>query len=241
MSKYSHDLIGILRGASLIASASIRSQERYLKHLWSHSSVREAIENGVKETSECTKKAINSPTQEFQNINEFVKESVARSSVVMEGLRQYMSNGRSSMPIGSIELSKDENSKSYSTIKSIPNLDIASITLKELENLLAEHNKIREVNLKIDSEFKPKKVKKKKDNEEPPKVEVIRNVIEPTPNVIKDEKQVESMMNFITNFDRQPSNEIVHKAVPEVSLFTLSSFELRQNIKIPPSSKYSLP
>jgi hypothetical protein len=233
MSKYSHDLIGLLRGASLIASASIRSQEQYLKHIWSHSSVREAVENGVKQTSECTKKVINSPSQEFQNINDLVKESVQRSSIVIEGLRQYMSNGRSSMPVGSFELSSDEKSKSYSTIKNIQNLDIASITLKELENLLAEHNKIREVNLKIDSEFKPKKTKKKKEAE-PPKVEEVRKVVEPTLSVINDEKQVETMMNFITNFDRQAVPEIVHKAVPEVSFYFL---QLRIKTKYRNSTK----
>jgi aarF domain-containing kinase len=225
MSKYSHDLIGLLRGASLIASASIRCQERYLKHVWSHSSVREAIENGVKQTSDCTKKVINTPTQELQSINALVKESAERSAVVIEGLRQYMSSGRNSMPLGSVDLSQDEQSKSYSTIKNIQNLDIASITLKELENLLAEHNKIRDVNPKIGSEFKPIKSRKNKE-EEPPKVQEIKKVVEPTPSVIKDEKLVENMMSFITNYDKKPVEEIVHKAVPEVSkIFTFSNCE----------------
>lgn len=218
MSKYSQDIIGILRGIGLIASASIRTQEQYVKHLWSHSSVREAVENGVKQTSECGKKVVNNPSQEIQNLGNFLKESVERSSVVAEGFRQYMSNGRSSMPMGAIELSHDDKTKSYSTIKNIPNLDIASITLKELENLLAEHNKIREVNLKIDDDFKAKKSKKKK----APKIEELKvSPVEPvsvSPNVIEDEKQVESVMNFITNFDRKPGDEKVEKvAVPEVS------------------------
>lgn len=223
MSRYSQDLIGLLRGVKLVASASIRTQEQYIKHIWSHSSVREAIESGVKQTSECGKKIAQNPSQEIQNLNHFIKESVERSSVVVEGLRQYMSNGRSSMPVGSVELSHDSSSKSYSTIKNIQNLDIASITLKELENLLAEHNKIREVNLKIDDDFMPKKSKMKKD-ENPPKIEEVKiSKVEAQPvsaplNVIEDEKQVESMMKFITNYDRKPEEQKVEKvAVPEVS------------------------
>jgi hypothetical protein len=222
MSKYSQDLIGLLRGAKLIASASIRAQEQYFKHIWSHSSVREAIESGVKQTSECGKKITQNPSQEFQNLNQFVKESVERSSVVVEGVRQFMSNNKSSMPIGSVDLAQDSSSKSFSSIKNIKNLDIASITLKELENLLAEHNKIREVNLKIDDDFKPTKSKKKKD-EKLPKIEEVKiskpveAVIAPA-SVIEDEKQVASMMNLITNFDRKPSEEKIEKVpVPEVS------------------------
>ncbi len=221
MSKYSHDLIGILRGIKLIASASVRTQEEYVKHIWSHSSVRDAFENGVKQTSECSKKLMNNPSQEFQNLNHFLKESAERSSVVVEGLRQYMSSGKSSSPVGAIEVSKDSSTKSYSTIKNIQNLDIASITLKELENLLAEHNKIREVNLKIDDESKKTKKKKKEkilkaEGEEATKIQPSNTV--PTPEVVKDEKQVESMMKFITNYDREPSEEKIGKVpVPEVS------------------------
>lgn len=224
MSKYSSDILGLLRGVGLIASASLRTQEQYLKHILSHSSVKEAIENGVKQTSECTKNTLNNPSKEFQNINHFVKESVERSAVVIEGLRQYMSNGRSSAPIGSIEFSDDEKSKSYSSIKNIQNLDIASITLKELENMLAEHNKIREVNLRIEDDFKPKKKKVVL----LPKIEEVKKVpVIPSQEIVEDEKQVQSMMKFITNFDREQVKEkTVSVPVPEVSIFfTSSSFE----------------
>lgn len=212
MSKYSHDLIGILRGIQLVASASLKTQESYVKHVWSHSSVREAIENNVNKTSECSKKVMQNPSQEFQNVNHYLKETFQRSSVVLEGFRQYMSNGRSSDPIGGIEISQDSKTKSYSTIKNIQNLDIASITLNELENLLAEHNKIRKVNLRIDEKFKPKKLKNDKKSEklvaqevklEAAKPEPPVQIIDTQPNasVQKDEKQVENMMKFITTYD----------------------------------------
>jgi hypothetical protein len=246
MSKYSQDLVGILRGVQLVAGASLRAQEQYLKHLWSHSSVREAVETNVKQTQECSKKVIENPGQEFQNVNHYIKETFQRSSVVLEGLRQYMSNGRSSEPIGSVEISQDSKSRSYSTIKNIQNLDIASITLKELENLLAEHNKIREVNLRIDENFKPKKIKNGKKNEKVQqaneeavrKAEPVLKVVESLPpppspplvqkSVVKDEKQVESMMKFITDYDRKQPTSSPEKKMPEVSKKPYCSCRRRQ-------------
>lgn len=226
MSKYPHDLFGILRGIQLVASASLKSQEAFLKEVWSHSSVREAISNNIKQTSECGKKVIDNPAKEFQNINVFLKESFERSSVAMEGLRQYMSNSRSSFPIGAIEISEDKKSKSYSSIKNIKNLDIASITLKELENVLAEHNKIREVNLRLDENFVPKKTKDDKDNHKVTQkaTKSLQDNLkeekpEPPPSVIEDEKKVENMMKFITNYDKPVSSEGTQKvsSVLEVS------------------------
>ncbi|KAG5680779.1 hypothetical protein PVAND_010265 [Polypedilum vanderplanki] len=252
MSKYSSDLIGILRGAQLVASASIKSQEQYLKHIWSHSSVRDAIETNVKQTQECTKKIIENPAQEFQNVNHYIKETFGRGSVVVEGLRQYMANGRSSEPIGVIEVSEDSKSKSYSTIKNIQNLDIASVTLKELENLLAEHNKIREVNLSIDENFKPKKSKNEKALIIEPSKEIILEpkkeiILQPNKDIIvhpenesiskpdnivdamssvqpnktvEDEKQVDDMMKFITEYDKKPNSSATeNKGVPEVRYY----------------------
>lgn len=213
----------------MVASASVKTQEAYLKHLWSHSSVREAVEKSAAQTSECGKKVMSNPSQELQNVGNILKETFERSSVVVEGIRQYTAAGRTSHPIGDIEIAG--GTKSYSTIKNIKNLDIASITLKELENLLAEHNKIREVNLRLDENFKPKAKKKKAEVKQvesikapEPKIqkapEPPKPKIQPTASVASDEKQVESVMKFITNFDRPlsaPSSDDTTSSVPEVS------------------------
>jgi hypothetical protein len=128
----------------------------------------------------------------------------------VEGIRQFAASARSSNAVGNFE--NFSETKSSSTIK---NLDIASITLKELENLLAEHNKMREVNLRLDEKPKLKKPKKVEMKPEPAVVEVkvdpvpvpAKIKVEPAPNITKDEKQVESVMNFITNYDRQPISQ----------------------------------
>ena len=232
MNKYTQDIFGIIKGIQLIANASLKTQEAYLKHIWSNSSVREAIDNNLKQTAECGKKVMSNPSEELQNINNILKESVSRSSVVVDGLRQYMSSGRSSLPIGSLDFSNDKTSKSYSSLNNIKDLDIASITLKELENMLAEHNKIREVNLRIDEKVKPKKHKKIKhegkldlienipvtSTHSEPQIEVVKQ--KASPSVLQDEKQVQTMMSFITNFDKSPVKEEVKQKAPvqEVSM-----------------------
>lgn len=224
----SQDILGLIRGIQLVASASVKTQEAYLKHLWSHSSVRDAIEKSATQTSECGKKVVTNPGQELQNVGNILKETFERSSVVMEGIKQYTASGRTTYPIGEIESAN--GTKSYSTIKNIKNLDIASITLKELENLLSEHNKMREVTLRLDDDFKSKAKKAKAKSKPEPTITVKappvpsappKPKVEPTVSIAQDEKQVENVMKFITNYDREPSksfNEEIKSSVPAVSV-----------------------
>lgn len=225
----SQDIFGIIRGIQLVLNASARTQEEYLKHLWSHSSIRDLLEKNVAQTQQCGKKVFENPTKELENIGNVLKETLERSSLVAEGVRKYAQSDRTSQFFSSGDrLTSD--SKPFAAIKGLENLDIASITLKELENLLAEHNKIREVNLSNDNVV----VEKKKP--EPPKIEPVKVVdveqtatvatqrASPPPppistNLDKDTKQVESMINLISNYsdDRRPVEPIASVGVPEVS------------------------
>lgn len=234
----SQDILGLIRGIQLVAGASIKTQEAYLKHIWSHSSVRDVVEKCASQTSERGRQVMENPSQELQNVGNLLKETFERSSVVVEGIKQYSASGRSSNPIGDVEVVGA--SKSFSSIKNIPNLDIASITLKELENLLAEHNKLRNVSLRIDDAPSVTKTRKVEVKVEPvvdppevktePIVKVDPIIVKPSPpkpkvelhqSIAEDEKQVASVMNFITNYDRPlspPSSESLQSvAVPEVS------------------------
>lgn len=208
----SQDVVALLRGIQLVLGATKQTQEAYLKHLWSHSSVRELVEKGADQTSENCKRVISNPGQELQNVGNMLKETLERTSVVVEGVRQYATSSRSTPAMSEVYI--DKHSKTYSTIKNIPNLDIASVTLKELENLLAEHNKIREVNLRIDSTpQKPKKVEVKFVKAEEPVKEIPKAKplppkpkIEQPESIAEDEQQVASVMKFITNYDRETGN-----------------------------------
>lgn len=225
----SQDILGIIRGIQLVANASVKTQEAYLKHLWSHSSVRDAIEKSATPTIECGNKMIKNPAEELQKVGNLLKETLERSSVVVEGIKQFSASKRaSSAYFDDIEIS--QGTKSYSSIKHIPNLDIASITLKELENLLSEHSKLRDVSLRIDSantsKAKPQEklvVKAEPLVFQPETQKPVRKPPQPDEeqmkNITNDEKKVESVMKFITNFEREPetsSNEKSKSFVPEV-------------------------
>jgi aarF domain-containing kinase len=224
----SQDILGLIRGIQLVANASLKTQEAYLKHLWSHSSVREAVEKSAIQTSECGKKVMRNPGEELQNVGRILKETFERSSVVVDGIKQYTAASKnSSYPFNDLEISG--GSKSFSSIKNIQNLDIASITLKELENLLAEHSKLRDVNLRIDTSNKVESQEKPTVKSEPKvKETLIEKPLRTSPqpqaeivtNIANDEKQVESVMKFITNYDREPvaaSSEKTKSVVQEVS------------------------
>lgn len=210
----SQDIIALLRGIQLVAGASRKTQEAYLKHLWSHSSVRELVEKGADQTIESSKRVISNPGQELQNVGNMLKETLERTSVVVEGVRQYATSNRSTQAMSEAYFSIRDDSKSYSTIKNIPNLDIASITLRELENLLAEHNKLREVNLRMDpvpqkqKKVEVKFVKASEPAKESPKAKPVapKPKVEQPESIAEDEQQVASVMKFITNYDREPVN-----------------------------------
>lgn len=208
----SQDILALLRGIQLVAGASKKTQEAYLKHLWAHSSVRELVEKGADQTIANGKKIISNPGQELQNVGNMLKETLERTSVVVEGVKQYATSNRSTQAMSEVYVDKD--SKSYSTIKNIPNLDIASVTLRELENLLAEHNKLREVNLRMEpgpqkqKKVEVKFVKASEPAKESPKAKPLpqqRKVDQPE-SIVEDEQQVASVMKFITNYDREPVN-----------------------------------
>lgn len=235
----SQDIYGIIRGIQLVMTASARTQEEYLRHLWSHSSIRDLLEKNIAQTQQCGKKVFENPTKELETIGNALKETLERSSLVAEGVRKYAQSDRKSHLFSSSysdQLTSD--SKPFSAIKGIENLDIASITLKELENLLAEHNKIR-------GDFPVRNIDAVKVEKKPvdaPKIEPVKvvnieavasaAVPEPTTppsppapisnNLDKDTKKVESMINLISNYsdDRTPINPIPiasSAGVPEVS------------------------
>lgn len=159
-----------------------------------------------------------------------LRESLDRSSVVVEGIKQY-GTANTNFSVESVK-----EFATPSKITDLKNLDIASITLKELENLLSEHNKNRMVSLRVEQESsKPKKSSKK-----------IENIVEPTPinpvsilsvspinpsfkptekAILDDEKKVQNVLSFISSYDKENAPDPVLPAegtaknikLPEVS------------------------
>lgn len=226
----SQDLIQLIKGIQLVANASIKTQQKYLKHLLSHSSVVEVLEKGAKQSQEFGKQVIDNPSQEIEKLNKIMKEAFERTSVVADGIKYYK-NSTISPPV-TMEIS--DGQKSFTRIQDLGSLDIASITLKELENLLQEHSKHREATLKPQEFSTPKWLSKKTIQrqksiptvsevaaetkvvtEEPVKVVKVEPIsvpiktkpstpkAEPTASVTNDENNIKNMLSFITNYDKE--------------------------------------
>ncbi|CAO1403060.1 unnamed protein product [Diamesa serratosioi] len=225
----SQDLIQLIKGIQLVANASVKTQQKYLKHLLSHSSVVEVLEKGAKQSQEFGKQIIDNPSQEVEKLNKIIKEAFERTSVVAEGIKYYK-NSAISPPV-TMEIS--DGQKSFTRIKDIGNLDIASITLNELESLLQEHSKHREATLKPQEYSTPKWLSKKTiqrqksiptvpdvnivtaetriDKQEPVKTIKIESISAPkkTPKAVpsaavtNDENNIKNMLSFITNYDKE--------------------------------------
>lgn len=159
-----------------------------------------------------------------------------RSSVVVEGIKQY-GTANTNFSVESVK-----EFATPSKITDLKNLDIASITLKELENLLSEHNKNRMVSLRVEQESsKPKKSSKKTENIVEPtpmnpvvplaakpilSVSPINPSFKPTEKaILDDEKKVQNVLSFISSYDKENAPDPVLPAegtaknikLPEVS------------------------
>lgn len=130
--------MGVLRGVQIVARAVGDQQEQCLKHLWANSSIRDAISSLPK---------CNATKGDGPDLQNTIRETLERGSVVLEGMRHLVKSPQQSpfssgSPIPS-SLVPDPN-----------NLDISSLTLRELENFLSQQNKTR-VQLKNPSSTKP--------------------------------------------------------------------------------------
>lgn len=134
----SKDTIAVLRGLQLIAKASLRTNDEYLKHIWSNSSVREIISNNCESARQYTNQLARNPGKEFENVAHILRETVERTSVVAESVRQYAVATSRPVSVGSAE-NRDETAKETRESGSIiGGIDISAITLKELEQYLAQ-------------------------------------------------------------------------------------------------------
>lgn len=135
----SKDTVALLRGLQLIAKASLRTNEEYAKHLWSNSSVRDIILNNCESARQYTNQLAQNPSKEFENVAHMLRETVERSSVVAESMRQYTvavsARPAAGEPASNTAAAGKETRENGSIVGG---LDISAITLKELEQYLAQ-------------------------------------------------------------------------------------------------------
>lgn len=188
---HSKDALAVLKGLQLIAKAASGSSEEYLKHLWSNSTVRDVLRNNCDGAKQFTNKLTSNPGKEWENVANVLKETVERSTVVAESMRQYTrSRPGVSVPAQNItpEKTTERNQKKSGPLG---NLDISSITLKELEQYLSQKSDPRQTTADNAPNPNAASTSKKSENE---------HLTDPK-TYLKDEKYVENWMDFISKYE----------------------------------------
>ncbi|XP_041761226.1 atypical kinase COQ8B, mitochondrial [Anopheles merus] len=236
------DAVGILRGLKIVADAVGKSQSEYAKHLWANSSVREVLEQQLSTGEQSVKQVLNNPAQELEKVGGKLRETIERTAVVAEGLRQLTAAAIPKVGPLSPDAFLNQRIPSAGTVAppgsepsgDIASLDISKITLKELESILSEHSKTREIKLGLDNGKRStaKHVEPIVATESPAVAaeshtaapsqttlppEPAARLKEPareTKAFTRDEQQIEKMLHFVSSYDKNPSATVPPPAVP---------------------------
>ncbi|KXJ71015.1 hypothetical protein RP20_CCG021772 [Aedes albopictus] len=234
------DVLALLRALKMVAEASAKMQSDCARHLWANSSVRELLEQQLQQSEDTVKKILQNPNAELEKAGGLLKETLERSAVVAEGLKQLAAIslpkvtgpggiGGAMGPMGFVSGFSQQARQTGQPAEAgrtsdIGNLDISQITLKELEAILSEHSKNRQVNLSLDGDKrKPSEPKKVQDLADPPSPppQTAAESIQPPSAVTKDEEQVSKMINFVAsykpNVPDQPSAPPTPIDIPQLS------------------------
>uniref|UniRef100_A0A182FSF4 ABC1 atypical kinase-like domain-containing protein n=1 Tax=Anopheles albimanus TaxID=7167 RepID=A0A182FSF4_ANOAL len=216
------DAVGMLRGLRLVAEAAGRTNSDYARHVWANSSIRELLEQQLNAGEQSIKQVLNNPAKEMEKAGGVLRETLERTGVVAEGLRQLTvaalpkvaplsADGLLPPRVHATAGGSGGLAATPERQGDIASLDISQITLKELESILSEHSKNREIRLGTKRTSAMQTEAAAMIPEEPPKQET--ELPQPTvPNerpstiskaVTQDEKQIEKMMQFVSSYDKQ--------------------------------------
>lgn len=222
MSK-SQELFGLLKGLQIVVRASLKTNEEYARHLWANSSVRDILEENCNRGK--TKEILSNPGKQVEEAIGLVRETLERSSVVVEGIRHLTSSqrGRSFSESSSTEVPKSSDGKD------LGNLDINSITLKELETLLSEHNKNRKFTLKNKKAAAQKAQVEEKEHPlqefglktQMPKIQPKKESLD------RDTKYLAQWMNFSKTHDIQTPSNAAAAEKPQAFIEPVSIEEIK--------------
>lgn len=244
----------MLAGIKIVAEALVKIQNAEMRHLWSNSSVRVVFERNLASVQNCKDKIIKEPGKEFENVGSLVKEAFERGSVVTEGLRQYVRPVTNI--VESVSPSTSTRSETMADVKAAVNnaasqdekidlseLDVSSITLKELETILSEV-KQKKVRLRYDDKKRKDKKREEEAAQEQNEMKQETPIISsPKPAnaevksepLTKGENQVKTMMNIVSSYGKdRPLDTPEQTKVDPFSLPELSSVAKQRKV---PSSR----
>lgn len=225
----SQDTLALLKGLQLIAKACVRTNEEYLRHLWANSSVRDVINANCAQAKEFTNKLTTNPNKEFENVSHILRETVERTGIVAEGVKQYsLANSKMIQQMNEI---KDKPKEFYQAVTNPANLDISSLTLKELEQYLSnQYNTHSEAKVDETTTIIP--------TQPSVKATVASASIDPTfsapidsKTFLKDEKYVQDWMKFISKHDPEKSTTASEQP-PVQPIVKEETLEVKENPKI---------
>ncbi|XP_053695415.1 atypical kinase COQ8B, mitochondrial [Sabethes cyaneus] len=214
------DAVALLRALKIVAEAATKTQSEYARHLWANSSMRELLEQQLQQGENTVKKVLQNPEQELAKAGELLKETLERTAVVAEGIKQltaisvpqFTTTPGKSFTFGNQSAATgtaDGGANPKDTPSDIGNLDISQITLKELEAILSEHNKNRQVNLSFKSD-KRKPLESTSSSDRPnakPELSPRQTDFQPPPPSTADEKQIKKMMNIVSSYETTKQSE----------------------------------
>lgn len=231
----------MLKGMQIVAEALVKNQNAEMRHLWSNSSVRTALEKNLANVQACKDKVTKDPGKEVENVGNFVKESFERGGTVVEGLKMFMkpvdqlrnvggsSSAMNTETMAGVKAAVNNATSSDEKID-LKNLDVSSITLKELETILSEV-KQKKVRLSYDDQKVQEKAVEKEE------VSVKEKLEKQSSNLLKGENQVKSMMNVVSGYGKDRPVEKIPTKVEQVDQFSLPELSSVAKQRKVPSSR----
>lgn len=179
------DTLAVLTGLQLVTKACVKTNEEYLRHLWANSSVRDVIGGNCEQAKQFVDKITKNPCKEFENVAFILKETVDRSTLVVESLYRY---GLSqSVTFEKLNEMSKKPKEVVNSVASAGQLDISAITLIELEQYLSNQTIRRDCD-----EVKSKNLQTPSSK---PNLELQSNNV--PKQMLNDEKYVKEWMQFI--------------------------------------------
>lgn len=201
------DTLAVLRGLQMVLRASATHNETHLQHLWANSSLRSLLEKSCTGAQHSASQLTQNPQHELQQLLAGLRETLERGGVAAEGARQFAlstafrnqvsSDEKADQPYTGVSEQRavDTAPAAKPPTTSIGGVDISAITLKELQSILSQTPAAGHIESITAAEPKPTKATADS-------------------SIVKDEKYVETWMEFIAQ-QNDPQNLQPGKQPPE--------------------------
>lgn len=246
------ELFGMLKGAQLVAEALVKERTSYARHLWANSNYRELLGSSAEELNKFTDKILKDPGKEFESFGGVVKEAIDRSSTVTQGIKQFVAATplrKAETPTSSEKSGVNNATGSGGHKINLSDLDVSSVTLNELEDILSEI-KQKKVRLRFDEKKKKEREKQEATEanlataESNPTATVkevkftppVAPILKPQAEVVtKDVKHVKGIIDLVATYKRDDAPPTAETATVNERITLPHLSEVAKQRKVPSS------